>query len=57
MCEFLVEFHRPQAYVLTPHGLFILANAKAIVPGRMHLIRYNLFDQFATIVAIALAAS
>ena len=41
-------------FVLTPDGIFRLANPQAWCPGRLHLIEYMPFDQFATIVAITL---
>jgi len=53
MCELYVPFQRGQEHVLTPHGLFRLSNPEAIVPGRIHLVRYEPLDQFATIVAVA----
>ena len=53
MCEVYVPFCRVQESVLTPHGLFRLSNPEAIVPGRIHLVRYEPLDQFATIVAVA----
>jgi hypothetical protein len=57
MLDLYVAFARRQDHVLTPHGLFRLANPDAIVPGRIHVVRYHPFDQFATIVAIGLCVA
>jgi hypothetical protein len=56
MHDLYVTFGRWQGYVLTPHCLFRLANPDAIMPGRMHVVRYHPYDQFADIVAVGLYA-
>lgn len=52
MIELFLELRRRHHSVLTPHGLFRLANPEAVMPGRLHLLRYHIFGQFAQIVAI-----
>jgi hypothetical protein len=42
----------PWPWVLTPDGLFRLANPRAVSPGRVHLVEYHPHDQFATVVAV-----
>jgi hypothetical protein len=54
MLDLYIAFARRQDHVLTPHGLFRLANPDAIVPGRIHVVRYHPFDQFAVIVAVGM---
>ena len=56
MRQIWVELSRASLpYVLTPHGAFRLANPHAWCPGRLHLVEYTPFDQFANIVAIAIS--
>lgn len=57
MCESYLELHLGQELVLTAGGLFRLANPRAIVPGKTHLVRYEPLGQFATIVAICIVPS
>jgi hypothetical protein len=57
MDDLYIAFTRWQDYVLTPHGLFRLANPDAIVPGRIHMIRYDPSDQFAEIIAVSLPSA
>ena len=53
ICECTASFsHGQRDTVLTPHGAFGVANPESIVAGRLHLLRYHPFDQFAWIVAI-----
>ena len=55
MKQIWVELRRASLpFVLTPDGLFRLANPEAFCPGRLYLVEYLPFDQFATIVALAL---
>jgi hypothetical protein len=57
MHDLYVTFTRWQDHVLTPHGLFRLANPGAIVFGRIHIVRYDPADQFAEIVAVSLPSA
>ena len=41
----------PWPWVLTPDGLFRLANPRSVSPGRVHLVEYHPHDQFATVCA------
>jgi len=51
--EMFLDSH-PGNHVLLPHGMYRLANPSAVVPGRVHVFRLELFGSVATVVAVGI---
>ena len=53
IAEMFLDSH-PGNHVLLPDGMYRLANPSAVVPGRVHVFRFDLFGTDATVVAVGI---